>query len=112
MFIRLFSYASNELDSKQIVDNILKSINVYIDKVEFVLCKPYWKMSGVYENEVRVVFKNDLTDVQLNTWLYDISDKWLYLGSPITEMLASETTKDCHYIIDGVSMINVILDDK
>lgn len=26
---------------------ILKSINVFIDKVEFVSCKPYWKMSGV-----------------------------------------------------------------
>lgn len=111
MLIRIFTYASSESDSKQIVDNTLRRLNDSIDTVEYISCKPYWKINGIYENEVRIVFKNDLTDVQLNTWLNDISDKWLYWGSPVTEMLASETTNDCHYIIDGVTMINVLLND-
>ena len=111
MFIRLFAYAANEPKSRQIVDNAVKGICDYIDSIEIISCKPYWKISGVYENEVKVVLKNDLTDAQLKTWLNDISDKWLYWGSPANEMLASETTEDCHYIMDGVNMINVFLDE-
>ena len=111
MFIRLFAYADNERTAKSIANDVLSSLARCIDKVDYVSCEPYWKIDGTYKIEMSIVFVNQLTDSQFHSFMNDVSDKWLFFGSPPDELLASDTTEGCSYIKTGVSLINVFLND-
>lgn len=111
MFIRLFAYADSECSAKIVANNTLNSISKSINSMEYVTCEPYWKMDGVYKIEMKVVLEDQLTDSQFHDFMDDVSDKWLFYGSPTDELLASDTTEGCNYIKRGVSLINVFLND-
>ena len=111
MIIRLFAFATNDNEARLVIDNVLDSINQNIERTEYLSCEPYWKIEGVYAVELKISFKNEISEINIENWLNDISDKWLLFGSPTNEFLASITTKDCNFIKDGIYMINIIFDE-
>ena len=102
MFIRLFAYAINEIKAKNVLDDVLKAIELDLERIDFLICEPYWKMDGIYEMELKISLKRELSDTELNTFLENISDRWMLFGTPPDEMLASITMEGCNYIKKGV----------
>ena len=111
MYIRLFAMAVNESEAKTVAENVLSSISYNIKSFDYVKLAPYWKMDGLYEVELKVLFKGVFSDLQLENYLEDISDKWVCFGSPANEFLASVTAEDCNFIKTGIYMINILMNE-
>ncbi|WP_433943159.1 hypothetical protein [Paenibacillus sp. SN-8-1] len=47
------------------------------------------------------------TEEEINNVLGGISDNWTRFGSPLTELLASDTTENCYFLLDGLKMIDI-----
>lgn len=45
--------------------------------------------------------------MEINKILENIADKWIRFGSPTTELLASDTTENSNFILEGLKMINI-----
>lgn len=107
MFIRLFTYSTNEEEYKKILNEIINKEIQFIDKIEYVTFEPYWKLDDIYKVEVNLNLKEKLSEERIKKIFDSISDKWMYFGDPIEEALASETMEGCNYIKDGVNMIDI-----
>jgi hypothetical protein len=107
VFIRLFAHSTNEDDSKRIFNEMLSFERDNIDKIEYLVIEPYWKIDGLYKLEANLNFKIAFTEERITKFLNSISDKWTFFGNPIEEALASETTEGCIYIKNGVNMVNI-----
>jgi hypothetical protein len=107
MFIRLFADYDNEQNTTELFYNILDDLKGYIKDVTITSTKPYWKIEGVYVLEAYINLLHELNEEERRVFLESISDKWLFFGKPVNESLASKTTEDCTYIMNGVYMINI-----
>lgn len=107
MYIRLFANTSNSDEALSILSDALHDIKDIIETQEIVKSEPYWKVEEVYVVETEITLREQLQTEKLKHFLYGIADKWISYGEPINEAVASETTKDCNFIMKGVNMINI-----
>ncbi|MHA2960490.1 hypothetical protein [Priestia megaterium] len=111
MFVRLYVTAQNETEAKENLKVVLEKIKQILVKTNVEKLEPYWKFDDIYVVELNLIVKKDLSLNELNTLLKTISDKWQCYGEPINEFLASKTTEGCNYILKGVEMINIYLEE-
>ncbi|KML31413.1 MULTISPECIES: hypothetical protein [Priestia] len=111
MFVRLYVTAKNKTDAKKNLKICLEKINPILVKANVEKLEPYWKFDDMYVVELNLIVKKDLSLNELTQLLETISDKWQYYGDPINEFLASKTAEGCNYILKGVEMINIYLDE-
>ncbi|AKP76789.1 hypothetical protein ABE036_03275 [Priestia aryabhattai] len=111
MFVRLYVTAKNKTEAEKDLKFFLEKINQILVKANVERLEPYWKFDDVYVVELNLIVKKDLSLNELTQLLETISDKWQYYGDPINEFLASKTAEGCNYILKGVEMINIYLDE-
>ncbi|WP_313563417.1 hypothetical protein [Ruminiclostridium cellobioparum] len=113
MYIRLIAISADEKEAAQILDSVLKEIQKSIINKEIRLLEPYWKIEGRYEIEanINLDFDSNFSNNRIQTFLNSISDKWIMYGSPVNEVLASQTTEGCNILKNGVSLINIFFEN-
>jgi len=111
LFIRLYVTAQNEKEAKVTLKAVLEKIKQIVIRINVEKVEPYWKFNDMYVIELNLIVKKELNPSQLKRLLESIADKWSCYGEPINEFLASKTTKGCNYILKGVEMINIYLDE-
>ncbi len=107
MFIRLYVNAKSEPKARLVLEKVIKIFQPVLKNKEIQKVEPYWKIDGVYVVEITMVISECKTNVEINRILESIADKWTRFGSPTTELLASDTTENCNFILDGLKMINI-----
>lgn len=107
MFIRLYENAKSEREARLVLEKVLKIFEPVLKNKEIKKVEPYWKIDGVYVVEMTMLISEDKTEVEINGILESIADKWTRFGSPTTELLASDTTENCNFILEGLKMINI-----
>jgi hypothetical protein len=107
MFVRLYVNSKNECQTQSILEIFIKKFQPILKSQEVQRIEPYWKMENAYVVEIDLSLLDGTNEVELNRVLMSISDKWLKFGSPTNELLASETTEGCKYILNGLKMVNI-----
>lgn len=110
MFIRLYVNAINEYEVQPILEVFLNKFQPILNSQRVQKIEAYWKMDNVYIVELTLMLLHDINETELNRVLVNIADKWSSFGSPTNELLASETTNGCNYILNGINMINIHLE--
>ena len=109
MFIRLFVYANNEINAKEISENIISNIESFIVEKKYIKIETYWKIEQIYIIELSIELNKEINTEAWINFLKRISDKWEFYGDPIDEILISESLNGCDYIRKDISMINIFL---
>lgn len=109
MNIRLYVKSNNEPEALLVFEKVLKIFSSIMVSKEVLKIEPYWKIDGVYFVEVKIITK-EITENKMEKILESISDRWIQFGSPPTEFLASDTTENCNYILDGLKMIDILFE--
>ncbi|WP_458415075.1 hypothetical protein ACNQFZ_09855 [Schinkia sp. CFF1] len=107
MFIRLYVNAKNELEANLVLEKVLNIFQPILKSKETQKVEPYWKIDGVYVVETTMLILEGKTEGEINEVLEEISDSWTRFGNPVTELLASDTTENCNFLLDGLKMINI-----
>lgn len=107
MFIRLYVNAKSELEARLVLEKVLKIFQPVLKSNEIQKVEPYWKIDGVYVVEITMLISEGKTEIEMNGLLESIADKWIRFGSPTTELLASDTTENCNFLLNGLKMINI-----
>ncbi|MBD8006050.1 hypothetical protein [Bacillus norwichensis] len=107
MFIRLYVNAKSEPEACLVLEKVIKIFQPVLKSKEIQKVEPYWKIDGVYVVEITMLISEGKTEAEINEILESIADKWTRFGSPITELLASDTTENCNFLLDGLKMINI-----
>ena len=109
MFIRLYVNAKSEPEALIVLEKILKIFEPILKDKEIQKVEPYWKIEEVYIVEVTMtmLISEGKTELKKNRILESIAKKWTQIGSPATELLASDTTENCNFILEGLKMINI-----
>ena len=110
MFIRLYLYAQNDNDAKDIYDDCVSQIADYIVEKDGLKVEQYWKFSDMYVVEESIKFNIDVDEFQ--TFLKSISDSWLQFGYPETDELLASETDSGKYMKNKISMVNLFFDDE
>lgn len=103
MFIKFFVGAVDENEAKKIVEDSLEEIEEIINKKIFKSLTSYWKMKDTYVVEMKI----KLFPKALNNFLEFYSDKWLELGCPVNELVASKNSQESVYMKQGFILINI-----
>ena len=91
MFIRLYVYSNNNIESKNISKEVVKPLENYIEKIKYIANKPYWKIDGMYVVEIKIKLYDKLNQNYFNKFLKEISNDWSILGINEDELIASDT---------------------
>ncbi|MBR6666201.1 MAG: hypothetical protein IKL22_10875 [Lachnospiraceae bacterium] len=105
MIIKFFIESKMEDQAIQLVEGSLNEIEEIIISKEVKNIMPYWKMENTYVIEMKI----ELHKNELPRFLNFYSDKWLELGYPVDELVASQNNQGCTYMREGVMMINIFL---
>lgn len=112
MFIRFYVYADNEENALRIYRHCKNNVQKYIKKEQLDSVTPYWKFSDMYVLEVS--FTWSIKAKQFEFFLDSICDYWCSFGRPLANefsLLASETNKDCTYMQNSISMIEILFEN-
>ncbi|MCH1625328.1 hypothetical protein [Fredinandcohnia quinoae] len=107
MFIRLYVNANSELEANLVLEKVLNIFQPILKSKGAQKVEPYWKIEGVYIVEITMLISDRKTQGEITEVLERISDNWTRFGSPVTELLASDTTENCNFLLDGLKMINI-----
>lgn len=106
LFIRLYVYSNNNIESKNIAKEVVKPLENYIEKIKYIANKPYWKIDGMYVVEIKIKLYDKLNQDYFNKFLKEISNDWSILGINEDELIASDT--NCMEL----EMVYICIDDK
>lgn len=106
MFVKLYTYSSNEKECKSIFNDIMNEIDLYVDRMENLEIEEYWKVEGMHVLYADVFFKEIISKEIFLRFLNTITDGW-YINGRSCEGVAygSENAKECTYIKKNVSLI-------
>ncbi|MGD6817692.1 hypothetical protein ACQCVE_11565 [Metabacillus sp. 113a] len=107
MFIRLYLNAKSKLEAQSVLQRVLFKFKPILENIEFHKIEPYWKIENVYVVEITISVLKHSSDKEFRGILNSIADKWIEIGDPLTELIASDTTEECNFIIDGLKMITI-----
>ncbi|WLR42516.1 hypothetical protein LC087_17775 [Bacillus carboniphilus] len=109
MFVRLFVDANDEKSALDVFNMVIGNLNSIVISYKIEEIKPYWKIDNVLIIEFSLDLSEIITIDKLTEELKGISDKWTAFGEPVEELLASDTTEGCEFLLKGVRMINIYL---
>ncbi|MDN4618536.1 hypothetical protein QCD85_10540 [Paenibacillus sp. PsM32] len=107
MFVRLFVNAKSETEARVVLEKVFRIFSPILENKEIKKIEPYWKMDEVYIVEITMLISENQTESKLNRILECIANKWIRFGDPVTELLASDTTENCIFMLEGIKMINI-----
>lgn len=107
MFARIFVRSNTVDEAMETYRGIIKIIRKFVKTEKVEKIEPYWKYDDTHVIETNIILTCDLGSTEFEELLYQISDKWTFIGKPVNNTIASITTEGCNYIMDGIDMINI-----
>ncbi len=110
MFLKFFIYADSKEEAHAIYNECMEDMTYFIVEIQEFEVKQYWKFSDMYV--VKALLKLDITEDSFFCFLQSISDDWAHYGLPVINLLASETSPDCNYIKEKISMVTIFFEEE
>lgn len=109
MFIRMFLYADDDIQSLKKSNLLLTKLSKFILSIEVLDNVRYWKVKGIYVIELNIeMVESAMNKQRFLQFLKSLSDKWQVYGEPVEEILISRSLEGYTYIHEDVEMINII----
>ncbi|MHC1722097.1 MAG: hypothetical protein AB9836_02705 [Aminipila sp.] len=105
--MRLFAQTQSMDQAKAIFLDSIAPIQGNIQGYSVKRIESYWKIKELTVIEVEIDLVHEIKTDEQKTFLASISDKWTFLGNPADEAVASRKNEDCHFLKNGVEMINI-----
>lgn len=111
MFIRVYVFANDTEKTMHVYKEIIEPLQICIENYNIIKLEKYWKIEDMYVVESKIELNDKFNDNVWKSFLRNISDQWKFYGEPIYEALSSIKDEECKYMLEGVNLINVFLDE-